>query len=159
MYGALAEPMIWYVEWFSMTIHTTCCQAGGVAVTPHGWAEPGCGPGAGGGDGAGGGTGPGRSTGCAPGEPEGAAPGGAPGSLTDGATLVVPAGLRSMSRGACAPASRLVRTTRSRPLVASASPSTPLSSTRRVTSTSFQWRARSAPVRTSAWWSVAGSRL
>src|SRR5881296_2659049 len=106
MYGALAEPMIWYVEWFSMTIHTTCCQAGGVAVTPHGWAEPGCGPGAGGGDGAGagagGGTGPGRSTGCAPGEPEGAAPGAAPGSLTDGATLVVPAGLRSMSRGACA---------------------------------------------------------
>src|SRR5438034_5620431 len=141
MYGALAEPMIWYVEWFSMTIHTTCCQAAGGAVrTPHGCDELGSGPAGGAGAGAGGGTGSGEAAG---------------GACVDGVTLVVPAGLRMISRGACLD-SRLARTIRPRPLVASASESTPLRPTRRVTLMSFQWWARSAPECTTAF-SVLGS--
>src|SRR3954447_22613661 len=125
-----------------MTIHTMWSQAGGgLAATPQGRDDVGTGP-AGGAGGAG----------------EGAGGRGGGGAVTsEGAALAPPASGGGVAatrapaacpprRGARTRASRVASTTRSRPLVASDSATTPLALTRRVTSTAVQRFARSAPV-------------
>src|SRR4051812_16574808 len=138
--------MTWPAALFSMTIHTTCCQAGAPADTPQGRdedgnvVEPG---GAGWGWGWGWDWGPGSPCGPSCGavaSPDGVGP--EPDSASAGApgTRAMPPSISR--RGAYAPASRLATTTVSRPEADSASETTPLASTRCVTSTRVQpWRS------------------
>src|SRR4051812_31851208 len=146
MYGAPDEPMIWLAAWFSRTIHTTCCHAGVVVVTPHGLTELALPTGTGAGTGAGDGAGDGAGAGCVC---DGAAPFAAAGPVIGGTALAAAAApWRGAGRGECAASSWLASARGVAPRAASASDTTPLEFTRWVTSIAFQWFLRSAPVLT-----------